>query len=463
MSVIARLLELPEIVRIVGQALPRDVQVDCLRVCKLWHAAIAPLVWKNMTLRTGDIFAAKHERPPLEGLRTYCRHIRKLNVTTEWKYDGESKLDIEIWRVISDMLGLQELTLFNLVVDTSAFLFFEKTCAHLKVLHLYNHRVDVPDSIKTSAQWAIRELSISEYCQIDAVAFAAQCPALETFEFNTKSEHGLQKCQSLARYLDSGALPCLKYLDLKVATNSDAEIASFLGSMRCLRKLQSFTTLGPLSLPVFRPHFHTISEIHMHGLFVWLPGFWKEIMSSCPLLTRAKLCMISASDILHGAPWVCTSMKALHLDIRPAAELRSGPGSGHGHETYGVSEVEDILYVLLKRISHLEALEELKIGGYLRCGKESPELLPGKGLELLSTLGRLRELCLLEELWPVLHMEAAEWIEIHLKALERLGGSWRLNSRTTRDSVWMLREYGLDVSWEGESKHIRNGGRYNSL
>ncbi|KFH73380.1 hypothetical protein MVEG_00596 [Podila verticillata NRRL 6337] len=152
------------------------------------------------------------------------------------RYEGESKLDIEIWRLMSDMPGLQELSLANLVVDASALVFFETICARLRVLQLYARRVDISDSIKTSAPWTIQELLISEYCHIDAVAFTARCPDLEVFEFCTKDEP--QKCQSFAQYLDSGALPRLKHLDLSVVTRSDEETASFIMGMRCLRKFK---------------------------------------------------------------------------------------------------------------------------------------------------------------------------------------------------------------------------------
>ncbi|KAI9231597.1 MAG: hypothetical protein BYD32DRAFT_477231 [Podila humilis] len=268
------------------------------------------------------------------------------------------------------MPGLQELSLANLVVDASALVFFETICARLRVLQLYARRVDISDSIKTSAPWTIQELLISEYCHIDAVAFTARCPDLEVFEFCTKDEP--QKCQSFAQYLDSGALPRLKHLDLSVVTRSDEETASFIMGMRCLRKFKT---------------------------------------------------------------------------------VRLGSGLGHGLRRYGLSELEYIMYVLLERISHLEALEELWIAG------GTPELIPGKGLELLVTLQRLRELHLQTDLWPILHMDTAQWIRCHLKALEKLCGSWKIGSRTTRDSVMMLREYtDIDVNWKGDSEY----GEYDS-
>ncbi|KAG0195836.1 hypothetical protein BGX28_000549 [Mortierella sp. GBA30] len=264
---------------------------------------------------------------------------------------GESKLDTEIWRVISDMSGLQELTLLHLVVDASVLLFFDKICTRLKTLHLYADRVDISDSIKTSAPWKIRELSISEHCQIDTVAFTARCPTLEILGFNTK-EGDLKKCQSFAQHLDSGALPCLRHLDLKVVARSDEDMASYIRSMRGLRKFESYGALGPLSLPTFRPHFRTITEIRIRDLFGGMSGLWQEIMSSCPLLTRVEPCKISVNDILNGRPWVCTSMKALYVDINPVDDnpdtvgATLGSTSDHGLRKYEASELENIVEVV---------------------------------------------------------------------------------------------------------------------
>ncbi|KAF9946446.1 hypothetical protein BGZ72_000327 [Mortierella alpina] len=146
---------------------------------------------------------------------------------------GESKLDTEIWRVISDMTGLQELTLVHLTVDASVLPFFDKICSRLKALHLCADRVDISDSFKTSAPCKMQELSISEHCKIDTVALTARCPSLEILVLNTK-DGDLRKLQTFAQHLDSGALPCLKHLDLKVITCSDEDMASYIGSMRGL-------------------------------------------------------------------------------------------------------------------------------------------------------------------------------------------------------------------------------------
>ncbi|KAF9089099.1 hypothetical protein BGX27_002563 [Mortierella sp. AM989] len=424
MSAASSLLEVPEIVCMIGHALPRRVQASCLCLSKLWHNAIAPLVWQDIAL-DDDIFARRNERPPLEGSEEL------------------SNIDIKIWQAISDMSNLQELTLVYPVVDEITLPYFENICTRIKVLWLHSVHMVAPIALTITFP-LLQDLLISMYSNIDAIAFASQCPTLEIFQFETNE---LEPCQRLAQLLNSGGLPRLRHLDLELGSlHSDKDMASFIQGMHGLRKFESAHTIGPLSLPGFRSHFSTITEITIGIHRGEAHGLWQEVMSSCPLLILAKTCQISKNEVFYGAPWICNWIKELRLNLRLGSDGPIDAVTG--------TERETMPYAVLKRISELKALEKLCIGGYWP-GKTA-ELVPGEGLELLSSLRRLKVLTLLSDTWSVLHIETAEWIQDHLEALEVLSGSWTLGNQMTRNAVALLRRCGIDVHWEGETKFERN-------
>lgn len=57
-------------------------------------------------------------------------------------------------------------------------------------------------------------------------------------------------------------------------------------------------------------------------------------------------------------------------------------------------------------------------------------------------------------------MDSAEWIQNHLKNLRRLHGSWKVGSRTTKNSLDMLQWHNLDVHWASQEKYEMEGGEY---
>ncbi|KAG0201241.1 hypothetical protein BGX28_005890 [Mortierella sp. GBA30] len=459
MSPVSSPLELPEIIHNIGIHLPRNDQVHFIRVCSLWHQAVVPLIWHDITLSSQKRSSAKrYGRPPLEVVRKYNQHIRKVKVIADYSKSGKaSEPNIDVWKEICGISALKELTLIHDAIGTSGLPYFEKTCTHLKALHLYLVHANIP-AITLSA---IEELSIFHYCRMDAVAFISRCPSLKTLRFEVTGERALEQCQSLADYLDSGSLLHLKNLDLKVLKYSDQDLASFIGRMRGLRKFATLGSIGPLSLFGLRSHFHTLTEIQvLDARYLWC-----EALSSCPHLMMVKSCQLSASDILHGEAWICTSMKELHVHLLPEDEVHMSEAMTEATGTVQIqvqqaseSGLHKVLLTLLSRLSKLENLEQLWIEGDLSYAEENTsDLVPANGLTMLSTLRRLRILTVCTDHWPDLHMESVEWIKKHWKSLKTLHGSWTARSQITSEAVWILRAHGVDVYWDSE--HELNSGQ----
>ena len=56
--------------------LPRRYQIDCLCVSKLWHATIAPIVWKSISVDHKCVALGEDgERAPHGALRTYGIYV----------------------------------------------------------------------------------------------------------------------------------------------------------------------------------------------------------------------------------------------------------------------------------------------------------------------------------------------------------------------------------------------------
>lgn len=113
--------------------------------------------------------------------------------------------------------------------------------------------------------------------------------------------------KSLQNFLDSGALRHLEHLDISLAFKQDVMLPT---RFPCLRSYKA-PEIGPLSLPGFRIHFSTISKIDTFGP----PGFWREVLASCPALVTARNVDLSSDDIVSGAPWVCTELEDLQLQF----------------------------------------------------------------------------------------------------------------------------------------------------
>ncbi|KAG0199070.1 hypothetical protein BGX28_007596 [Mortierella sp. GBA30] len=235
------------------------------------------------------------------------------------------------------------------------------------------------------------------------------------------SKYELKRFQNLAQHLSFPTLPKLKHLDIKLTSCNDAEVASFMGSMRCLRKFSCShrNKLGSLTLPVFRSHFHTITDIQLLGVDSF---FWKEVLSSCPVLRYL--------DIVFGDP--------------PFVD-------GRNIERRSVSYIQDIELALFKRISCLVNLETLDIEERLPQPQfgPRPKVSEVKGLEMLSDLSFLKELRLGAIISPYLGASTCECIQSY-KALKSLKGTWSTPSSQTPRHVRTLREHGVDVYWSNE-------------
>ena len=288
-----------------------------------------------------------------------------------------------------------------------------------------------PNAKMASFQYAIQQLSISEGCQMDVVGFISRCPHLkvltiepEGFTIDRLYHHEEQKrMKSLGNFLNSGALHHLEHLDIVLSSKHDIMFPT------CIPCLRSFTApeIGPLSLPGFRTHFSTISKIDTIGP----PGFWREVLASCPALVTARNVYLSQDDIVNGVPWVCTVLKDLQLEFGARSDILNHGG------------VED---ALIRRISKLGKLNHLGLDSAPRHANESN----GKGLgsgswELLSKMTQLTSLNLGRRHCPVLDQTTFAQIS-GLEGLKILNGNWR-NSREAKNLTEEFRKRGIKVHW----------------
>jgi len=66
-------MDIPEIILLIGGSLPRHSLATCLRVCKSWHQLLAPLLYKAVS-------CLYLPTPSIEGMARHAEHIRHLTL-----------------------------------------------------------------------------------------------------------------------------------------------------------------------------------------------------------------------------------------------------------------------------------------------------------------------------------------------------------------------------------------------
>ncbi|KAK3827374.1 MAG: hypothetical protein J3R72DRAFT_457058, partial [Linnemannia gamsii] len=64
-------MDIPEIILLIGDSLPRCSLATCVRVCKLWHKLLAPLLYRTIN-------SLYRPSPSIEGMARHVEHIRNL-------------------------------------------------------------------------------------------------------------------------------------------------------------------------------------------------------------------------------------------------------------------------------------------------------------------------------------------------------------------------------------------------
>lgn len=143
-------LALGEILFMLGEHLPRNVVVVCLRVCQMWHQELLPWVWSSIEFRETESL------PHLSALESHASLVRKLYVSnndcvTLWNtihFPGLTTLHISIpgsKEEITELVRRHQPTLLSLSVHysvTPELLDAVLGCQRLESTHLFRAAFD---------------------------------------------------------------------------------------------------------------------------------------------------------------------------------------------------------------------------------------------------------------------------------------------------------------------------------
>lgn len=238
----------------------------------------------------------------------------------------------DVWAILKDLPNISHLSLEGLHVKQKLVPVFLDVCGGVKVLNIQSCKIQgylmTRERIETdrfgpgqarrllecdfsnSQTTKIESLTIGGHCEMDVVGFSGRCPHLKQLiiEKLFGEIYGVSletEMEDLRMVIDSGMLPDLK--DLEIVSN-EGHIKVIPARIPCLRKY--YADLALSSSPIFRVHFCVISEIWTSGP----PGFWREVLSSCPQLRIAGGVNLSSFDVLDSKPWVCEKLELLFLE-----------------------------------------------------------------------------------------------------------------------------------------------------
>jgi len=160
----------------------------------------------------------------------------------------------------------------------------------------------------------LEELSISSSCGIGISDILSRCPRLRVLRIYDQRHRGCgeeETVKDLVKSLETkGCMPNLQHLDVCIYRAKKDTMSKVLERARCLRKFNCASR--NLSIPDFRPHFSTVTCIHVQD---GKPEFWQEVMSSCPALLDAWSVVLFAEDLIRGKKWACTGLESLDLQV----------------------------------------------------------------------------------------------------------------------------------------------------
>jgi hypothetical protein len=253
---------------------------------------------------------------------------------------------IDVWAKLKNLPNLSHLRLEGTDLEDDVSPLFLDICKGLESLDMVHCYSTIRYAQLRSTQLRIEKLSVQE-CEMDIAGFASRCPLLkeltikEKFEPHPLEDSNLQeRMKDLRKHLDYGAIGALQHLDLDMSTEAlDIVIPTHISCLRTIRA----PLIQSSSIPRLQMSFNNLSEIVTDGC----PGFWREVLSSCPGLRVAKDVTLSADDILRGKPWICDTLEVLKLDQWRRRDL------------FDHTEVKEAIF---QRIYQLRKLKALYLG-----------------------------------------------------------------------------------------------------
>ncbi|KAK3810323.1 MAG: hypothetical protein J3Q66DRAFT_391431 [Benniella sp.] len=277
--------------------------------------------------------------------------------------------------------NLSSLVLVGVKIELEDSANFWDQCTRLELLSITFTRIaQLPDSSLTFGRFSRLVLVMNPMQRPieQHLVWMVRCPNLNSLSWRD----GIASRTSMhafANHQASGACPNLCELDLSLLYPPDTQLCQIIKGMRQVKTLTiDECRFGPLSFAALRPHFSEKLDIDANSTTSQMVP---EVLASCSHLEWFFMRRVMSQDIIQGRPWVCThSMTFLQLNIIIP------PGQDVDHHQRQVLE----RIALLTNLENFFLDHKFNIEGGTLLG-----LQLGKGLELLTTLKRIRQFALL--------------------------------------------------------------------
>jgi len=490
-------LGLPEIrAMIVYYLTLRDLS-RCILVNRAWHVTFLPYLWKNVAVsnRLPPVKFVERHRDLVRSL-TFHGVIEKLyasitfpelqSVVVEDSFGFPLLKDRDVlsdflthnpsirsldqrrfctdWDVISELTNLRHLTTTRNSGDIGVLgTDFWATCARLESLNMPRmlDMSPLPNDIVFPHLTSLVVTTISTKWNVTRVEFIRRCPNLKKLHL-LHHHRGRDRAplEEFIRLVNENTWPKLCELDYPNSGMSDDTIAILLDNPSGWRVWNvPDTFFGPKAFSSLQTHFATLESLDLEKCVKVTSGMVQEILARCQSLKSFRGEEIHANDIAKGQSWACTTLKTFKCFINCSGLKRSVlvKIEREGTKTLDVVSKrihgDNVQRRVFAQLSRLHDLEYIRIG--LLNGQTGPglELRIGKGLELLKTCNKVKELDF-QGVDQLMDKHDARWMVSHWgKLIDILGNlHLRLEKRMDLESIFFERccVNGLDGHYDSD-------------
>ncbi|KAF9096568.1 hypothetical protein BGX27_001106 [Mortierella sp. AM989] len=251
--------------------------------------------------------------------------------------------------------------------------------------------------------------------------FIRQCPNLEDLFWRVGKESKV--LDEFASDIEHGLWRNLETLDLDHCRGDEYSSRILDHILRITKVNARWRQFGPLSFRSLQHHFSTLKKVNCPEA---TGSMILEMLCSCPLLEDFTAGSLDAKNIENSPPWVCISMKRLHL--------RFDFDKSEGH----------LKPLVFKHLSVMINLEAIRIGGLGYYHTPPPietrlDMRLMKGLGSLSRWKNIRSIDLSETMQS---MEEADvrWMISNWRRAEFIHGKLNQDPQINDNLRAMLRE-----------------------